>query len=181
MVIILAIFISIFAHALNNAWPLLNLPLGGLTIIHFATVLLWLAIGLLAIVGFIFVIVWWINNGVLFKPNKWSKTWFFFGIIRWMLLLGLFYLFFIWDVDIKTGNSIVGDYPWLGSIFFLAFSMGIYDRLTILRAWWELSRASPELIKKLESDFEEYEINFDPVAHKLGLLRRNQWTGEKIF
>jgi len=78
MVIILAIFISIFAHALNNAWPLLNLPLGGLTIIHFATVLLWLAIGLLAIVGFIFVIVWWINNGVLFKPNKWSKTWFFF-------------------------------------------------------------------------------------------------------
>ena len=58
MVIILAIFISIFAHALNNVWPLLNLPLGGLTIIQFSTVLMWFAIGLLAIVGFIFVIGW---------------------------------------------------------------------------------------------------------------------------
>ena len=180
MVIILAIFISIFAHALNNVWPLLNLPLGGLTIIQFSTVLMWFAIGLLAIVGFIFVIGWWINNGVLFKPSKWSKTWFLFGIIRWMLILGLFYLFFIWDSDIKTGNSIVGDSPWLGSIFFLAFSVGIYDRLSFVRAWWELSRLSPELLKKVEFDFDEYEINFDPVAHKLGLLRRNDW-GQKIF
>lgn len=181
MVIILVIFISIFAHALNNVWPLLNLPLGGLTIIQFSTLLLWFLIGLIAILGFIFVIGWWINNGVLFKPSKWSKTWFLFGIIRWVLIVGLFYLFFIWDADIKTGNSIVVDSPWLGSIFFIIFSMGIYERLTLLRAWWELSRASPDLLKKIEFDFEEYEFNFDPVAHKLGLLRRNEWTGKKMF
>ena len=90
MVIVLAIFISIFAHALNNAWPLLNLPLGSLTIIQFIVVFLWSMIGFLAIAGFLFVISWWIKNGILFKPNKWSATWFLFGVIRWILISGLF-------------------------------------------------------------------------------------------
>ena len=175
MVIVLAIFVFIFVHALNNAWPLLNSPLGGLTIIQFSAVLLWFTIGLSAIVSFIFVIGWWINNGILFKPSKWSATWFSFGIIRWTLILGLFYLFFIWDADRKNGNSIFHDSPWLGSIFFLFFSFGIYEKLTLMRAWWELRNLSPDLLKKIKLDFEEYEINFDPVAHKLGLLRRNKW------
>ena len=119
MVTVLAIFVFIFVHALNNAWPLLNSPLGGLTIIQFSAVVLWFKIGLSAIVSFIFVIGWWINNGVLFKPSKWSATWFSFGIIRWTLILGLFYLFFIWDADRKNRNSIFHDSPWLGPIFFL--------------------------------------------------------------
>lgn len=173
MVIILAIFISIFAHALKNVWPLLNSPLGSLTIINFLAVFLWSLLGFLAMAGFFFVIIWWIRNGILFKPSKWSSPWFVFGVIRWTLILGLFYLFFIWDADLKNRNSIIDDSPWIGSIAFLLFSMGIYVRLSQLRAWWELTRLSPDLLKKIEFDFEEYEINFDPVAHKTGLLRRD--------
>ncbi len=75
--------------------------------------------------------------------------------------------------DLSTGKSISGDSPWLGSIAFLFFSLGVYSFLTTLRAWWELRGLPPELLQKIESDFEKYEINFDPVAHKLGLLRKD--------
>ena len=176
MVIVLAIFISIFAHALNNAWPLLNLPLGSLTIIQFIVVFLWSMIGFLAIAGFLFVISWWIKNGILFKPNKWSATWFLFGVIRWILISGLFYVFFILEADIKNGNSIFNGSPWLGSISFLLLSLGIYVKLTYLRAWWELKRVPPELLKTIDLNFDNYEINFDPVAHKLALLRQKEWN-----
>ncbi len=176
MVIILAIFISIFAHALKNAWPLLNLPFGSLTIIQLLIVLLWSTIGLLAIAGFLFVIGWWIRNGILFKPSKWSATWFLFGIIRWILIIGLFYLFFIWGADIKTGSSIFNKSPWVASIFFIFLSLGVYVRLTYFRAWWELRRMPPELLKKIELNFDNYEINFDPVAHKMALLRQKEWS-----
>ena len=175
MVIILAIFISIFAHALNNAWPLLNLPLGSLTIIQFIVVFLWSMMGFLAIAGFLFVISWWIKNGILFKPNKWSGTWFLFGIIRWILISGLFYFLFLMSTP-STGSSIFNDSPWFGSIVFLLFSIAIYVKLTYLRAWWELKRVPPELLKKIELNFDNYEINFDPVAHKLALLRQKEWN-----
>jgi len=174
MIIILAIFISIFAHALNNVWPLLNSPVGGMTVIQFAAIFLWSAIGLSAIFGFLFLVHWWVKNGILFKPNKWSTTWLLFGIIRWTLISGLFYVFFLMPVDISTGKSITGDSPWLGSIAFLFFSLGVYNFLTILRAWWELRSLPPELLEQIESNFEKYEITFDPVAHKLALLR-SEW------
>ena len=178
MVIILAIFISIFAHALKNVWPLLNLPLGSLTIINFLVIFLWSLLGILAIAGFFFIIIWWIRSGILFKPSKWSSPWFLFGVVRWGLIFVLYYVFF--KLETAVGGSIFNDSPWLATIAFLLFSVGIYDRLSLVRAGWELSRLSPELLKKVEFDFDEYEINFDPVAHKLGLLRRNDW-GQKIF
>jgi hypothetical protein len=178
MVIILALFISFFAHALNNVWPLLNLPLGSLTIINFLAVFLWSLLGFLAVIGFFFIIIWWMRNGILFKPSKWNSSWFVFGVVRWILISGLFYVLFLMPVTGERG-SIFSDSPWVASILFLFFSLGVYDRLTFVRAWWELRRLHPDLLKKF--DIEEYEINFDPVAHKLGLLRRNEWTGEKMF
>jgi len=95
MVIILAIFIAICIFAWNNALPLLNLAVGSLSIIQIFILFLWLLLGLLAISGFIFVFWWWVKNGILFKPSKWSVTWLSFGIIRWILTFGLFYLIFL--------------------------------------------------------------------------------------
>ena len=175
MVIILAILISIFAYALNNAWPLLNLPLGSLTIIQFLIIFLWSIMGFLALAGFSLVILWWINNGILFKPHKWSATWFSFGIIRWILISGLFYFLFLMPTP-STGSSIFNDSPWFGSIVFLLLSLGIYVKLTYMRAWWELRGLAPDLLSKIELDFGNYEFNFDPVAHKLALLRQNEWN-----
>ena len=173
MVIILAIFISIFAHALNNAWPLLNLPLGSLTIIQFLIILLWFLLGVSAVIGFFFVIIWWIRNGILFKPSKWTSPWFVFGVVRWSLISGVYYVLFLMPVSVE-GGSIFGDSPWLASTFFIFLSMGFYERLTFMRAWWELRRLPPDLLQRF--DIEEYEINFDPVAHKLKLLRNNKWS-----
>lgn len=175
MVIILTIFVSIFAHALNQAWPLLNLPLGSLTIIQFLAALLWCMIGFFAIVGFLFVIVWWIKNGLLFKPSKWTATWFLFGIIRWILISGLFYFLFLMSTP-STGSSIFTDSPWFGLIIFLLLSLGIYVKLTYMRAWWELRKLPPDSLNKIELDFGKYEFNFDPIAHKLALLRQNEWN-----
>lgn len=175
MIIILTLFVSIFMHALNNAWPLLNSPFVSLTIIQLLTLLLWLSIGLLAIVGFVILIGWWINNGILFKPKKWSMTWFPFGIIRWTLILGLFYLFFIWVADLNNGNSLFSESPWFG-ILFLFYSTGVYQALTHIRLWWELKKLSLDALKKIESDFREFGINFDPVAYKLGLLSDKKWS-----
>lgn len=173
MVIILTLLILFFAHALNNVWPLLNLPLGSLTIINFLVVFLWSLLGFLAIMGFFFVIIWWIRNGFLFKPSKWTLNWFVFGVFRWILISGLFYVFFLMPVSTERG-SIFGDSPWFGLIFFIFFSLGVYERLTFVRAWWELRRLPPDLLKRF--DIEIYEINFDPVVHKLRLLRRKEWT-----
>lgn len=175
MVIILAVFASIFAHALNNVWPLLNSPVGGMTVIQFGAIFLWSTIGLFAIFGFLFLIYWWIRNGILFKPNRWSATWFLFGLIRWTLIAILFYILFLMPVDLSTEKSIFNDSPWMASIAFIFFSFGIYERLTFMRAWWELRNLSPDFLNEIELDFEKYEIGFDPVAHKLGLLKRTEW------
>jgi hypothetical protein len=170
MVIILAIFIAICTFAWSNAWPLLNLAVGSLSIIQFFILFLWLLLGLLAISGFIFVFGWWVKNGILFKPSKWNATWFSFGIIRWILTFGLFYLVFLIPVP-STGSSISDNSPWFGLIIFLLFSFGIYEKFTLLRVWWELRSLPPDLLRKIELDFETYAVNFDPLAHKLGLLK----------
>jgi hypothetical protein len=162
-------------QTLNNAWPLLNSSIASLTIIQLLTLLLWLSIGLLSIAGFLITIRWWINNGILFKPKKWNVTWFSFGIIRWIFILGLFYLFFIWGADFKNANSLFDESPWFGFLFLLS-SIGVYERLTYIRLWWELKKLSPDMQKKIESDFREFGINFDPLAYKLGLLSDKKWS-----
>ncbi len=168
MLIILALIILFFSHALNNVWPLLNLPLGSLTIINFLAIFLWSSLGFLAVIVFFFIIIWWMRNGILFKPSKWTSSWLVFGVVRWILTSGLFYVFFLMPVPAERG-SIFSDSPWFASILFLFFSLGAYERLTFVRAWWELRRLPPDLLKRF--DIEEYEINFDPVVHKFGLLR----------
>jgi hypothetical protein len=173
MVIILALFIYFFAHALNNVWPLLNLPLGSLTIINFLVVFLWSLFGFFVAIGFFFVIIWWLRNGILFKPSKWTLPWFAFGVFRWILISGLFYVFFLMPSSTERG-SMFSDSPWFGLILFIFSSLGVYERLTFMRAWWELRRLPPDFLKKF--DIEEYEKNFDPVVHKLGLLRSKVWT-----
>jgi hypothetical protein len=64
------------------------------------------------------------------------------------------------------------DAPWFSFFVFLLFSFGIYERLTIVRAWWELRKLSPDLIKEVDKNFSKFEMSLDPMAHKLRLLRR---------
>ena len=83
-------------------------------------------------------------------------------------------LFFIFNANFINWNPILNDSPWFKSIGFLFLSMGIYEKLTYLRLWWELRSFPPDLLKKIKLDYEQYGINFDPVAHKLGLLEPDE-------